>query len=80
MQTNSQCISQVVLPDPQGTLDVVIYQLYADGSITKHTEGSWSIYDHEVLSKDELSPGLKTMLLQNTSNNFKNIASQYLED
>lgn len=80
METSSQCISQVVLPDPDGTLDVIIYELYADGSITKETEGSWSIYDHEVLSKDELSPGLKIMLLQNTLNDFKHIASQYLGD
>ena len=78
MQTSSQCISQVVLSDPDGTLDVVIYQLYADGSITKQTEGSWSIYDHEVLSKNELSPELKIMLLQNTLNDFKQIASKYL--
>lgn len=80
MKTSSQCISQVVLSDPDKTLDVVIYELYKDGSITKQTEGSWSIYDHEVLSKDEISPGLKIMLLQNTSSDFKHIASKYLED
>lgn len=43
-------------------------------------EGSWSVYDHEVLSKDELLQELKIMLLQNTSNDFKHIASEYLED
>lgn len=80
MQTSYQCISQVVLSDLDGTLDVVIYEMYEDGSITKQMEGSWSIYDCEVLSKDELSQELKIMLLQNTSNDFKHIASKYLED
>lgn len=77
---SSRCISQVVLPDPDGTLDVIIYELYADGSITKQTEGSWSIYEQEVLSKHELSQELKIMLLHNTSNDLKHIASKYLGD
>ena len=81
MQTSSQRISQVVLRSPDGSLDVVAYQMYADGSITKQTEGSWSIYDQEISSKDDLSsPKLKILLLENTSSDFKHIAIKYLGD
>lgn len=75
-----KCISQVILKDPNGSIDVVVVQMYEDGSITQQTQGSWSTYDHQALTKDELSPQLRTWLLENTVEEFKYLANKYLED
>lgn len=80
METNFQCISQVVLKDPDGSLDMVVVRMYEDGSIIKYTEGSWSHYNREVLTKDKLSPQLRIWLLENTVEEFKHLANKYLED
>lgn len=35
-----KCISQVILRDPNGSIDIVVVRMYEDGLITKQTEGS----------------------------------------